>query len=73
MGPTALLPVRKEGVLRIFIALEPAIFGSSSKHTNHYTTKATKMEVQSAFYEKVPAGGGVGSGAVPGDVYWWVD
>jgi hypothetical protein len=37
-------------VLRIFIALknpspwpgfEPATFGSSGKHTNHYTTKAT--------------------------------
>jgi hypothetical protein len=42
-------------VLRIFIALkksialagfEPAIFGSSGKHTNHYTAKATfPMEV----------------------------
>jgi hypothetical protein len=38
-------------VLRIFIALkksialagfEPATFGSSGKHTNHYTTKATR-------------------------------
>jgi hypothetical protein len=31
-------------VLRIFIALagfEPATFGSSGKHTNHYTTKET--------------------------------
>jgi hypothetical protein len=42
--------MRAEGVLRIFIALqksivlaglEPATFGSSSKHINHYTTKAT--------------------------------
>jgi hypothetical protein len=42
--------MRKEGVLRIFIALknpspwpgfEPATFGSSGQHTNHYTTKAT--------------------------------
>jgi hypothetical protein len=46
----ALLPIREEGVLRIFIALknpsswpgfEPATFGSSDQHTNHYTTKAT--------------------------------
>jgi hypothetical protein len=48
----ALLPIREEGVLRIFIALkksmalsgfEPANFGSSGKHTNHCTTKATKF------------------------------
>jgi hypothetical protein len=39
----------KEGVLQIFIALkihrpagfEPMTLGSSGKHTNHYTTKAT--------------------------------
>jgi hypothetical protein len=40
----------KEGVLRIFIAIkkfialvafEPASFGSSGKHTNHYATEAT--------------------------------
>jgi hypothetical protein len=40
----------KEGVLRIFIALKypspfpgtnPRPFGSSGKHTNHYTTEAT--------------------------------
>jgi hypothetical protein len=46
----ALLPIREEGVLRIFIALknpppwsgfEGATFGSSGQHTNHYTTKAT--------------------------------
>jgi hypothetical protein len=46
----ALLPIREEGVLRIFIALknpspwpafEPATFGSSGQHTNHYTTKVT--------------------------------
>jgi hypothetical protein len=39
-------------VLRIFIALknpspwpgfEAATFGSSGQHTNHYTTKATKV------------------------------
>jgi hypothetical protein len=44
------LPIQEEGVLRIFIALknpspwpgyEPATFGSSGKHTNHYTTKET--------------------------------
>jgi hypothetical protein len=49
MDLPALLPIR-EGVLRIFIALkksialagfEPAIFGSSGKHTNHNTTEAT--------------------------------
>jgi hypothetical protein len=47
----ALLPIREEGVLRIFIALknpspwsgfETATFGSSGKHINHYTTKATR-------------------------------
>jgi hypothetical protein len=46
----ALLFIRDEGVLRIFIALknpspcpgfETATFGSSVQHTNHYTTKAT--------------------------------
>jgi hypothetical protein len=52
MGPSRfLLPIREEGVLRIFIALknpspwpgfEPATFGSSGQHTNHYITKATK-------------------------------
>jgi hypothetical protein len=48
----ALLPIQEEGVLRIFIALknpslwpdlEPATFGSSGQHTNHYTTKATNF------------------------------
>jgi hypothetical protein len=48
----ALLPIREEGVLRIFIALknptpwpgfEPATFGSSGQHTNHYTIKATEF------------------------------
>jgi hypothetical protein len=44
-----LLPIRKEGVVRIFIALKnpspwPATFGSSGKHTNHYTSKATAVE-----------------------------
>jgi hypothetical protein len=46
----ALLPIREEDVLRIFIILknpspwpgfEPATSGSSGRHTNHYTTKAT--------------------------------
>jgi hypothetical protein len=46
----ALLPIREEGVLRIFIALknpspwpgfEPETLVSSDQHTNHYTTKAT--------------------------------
>jgi hypothetical protein len=46
----ALLPIQEEGVLRIFTALkksialagfEPTTFGSSGKHTNHYTTKVT--------------------------------
>jgi hypothetical protein len=49
MGPPAFLPIRKKGVLRIFIALKnpspwPASNPqplSSGKHTNHYTTKAT--------------------------------
>jgi hypothetical protein len=32
------------------------------------------VQLQSAFHEKVPSeGGGVGSGAVRGEVYWWVD
>jgi hypothetical protein len=51
---TALLPIREEGVLRIFIALknplpwpgfEPSNFGCSGQHTNHYTTKATSMSL----------------------------
>jgi hypothetical protein len=46
----ALLPIREEGALRIFIALknslpwpgfEPATFGSSGQQTNHYTTMAS--------------------------------
>jgi hypothetical protein len=50
MGRPALLPLRKKGVLRIFIALkipslsawsEAAKLGSNSKYTNHYTTEAT--------------------------------
>jgi hypothetical protein len=48
-GPPALLPIRREGVLRIFIALKihrlgpvrTANFGPSGKHANHYTTKVT--------------------------------
>jgi hypothetical protein len=48
---SALLSIWEEGVLQIFITLkkksvalagfEPAIFGSSGKHTNHYTTAVT--------------------------------
>jgi hypothetical protein len=52
IGPPALLPVREEGVLRIFIALtgfERANFGSSGKHSNHYTTKATGMNGSRSF------------------------
>jgi hypothetical protein len=55
MGPSRFTSHPKEGVLRIFIALknpwpaapwpgfEPATFGSSSQHTNDYTTKATGL------------------------------
>jgi hypothetical protein len=48
----ALLPIWEEGVLQICIALknpspgpgfEPATFGSSGQHTNHYTTKVTQI------------------------------
>jgi hypothetical protein len=51
---TRRLPIREEGVLRIFIAFknpsswpgfEPAIFGSSGQHTNHNTTKATQNKL----------------------------
>jgi hypothetical protein len=47
MGPSALLPIREEDVLRIFITFKnpspcpgfkPATFGSSGQHTNQYTT-----------------------------------
>jgi hypothetical protein len=50
MRPTALLPKREEGALRVFIALknpspwqgfEPATFGCSGMHANHYTTEET--------------------------------
>jgi hypothetical protein len=46
-------------VLRIFIALknpspwpgfEPANFGSSGQHTNHYTTKVTIDETAGGYY-----------------------
>jgi hypothetical protein len=52
MDLSALLSIRGEGVLRIFIALkspspwpgfEPATFGSSGQHTNHYAIKGTKI------------------------------
>jgi hypothetical protein len=48
----SLLPIREQDVLRILIALkksivlsgfEPATFGSSGKHTNHYATKAATL------------------------------
>jgi hypothetical protein len=51
-GLPALLPIREEDVLRIFIAfknsspwpgLEPATLGSSGQHTNHYTTEANMI------------------------------
>jgi hypothetical protein len=54
MGPSRFTPHPKEGVLRIFIALknpspwpgfEPATFGSSGKHTNHYTTEAASARL----------------------------
>jgi hypothetical protein len=46
MGPPALLPIREEGVLLIFIALKvhrlgrvrTRNLGFSGKHTNNYTT-----------------------------------
>jgi hypothetical protein len=49
MGPTALLPIRGKVCCGFLLPLkihrlcrfEPATFGSSGKHTNHYTTKAT--------------------------------
>jgi hypothetical protein len=44
MRPSGFTSHPKEGVLMMFIALagfEPAAFGSSGKHTNHYTTKET--------------------------------
>jgi hypothetical protein len=46
MGPTLYFPSEggKEGVLLIFVAgIEPATFGSVGKHTNHSTTKATRV------------------------------
>jgi hypothetical protein len=54
MGPSRFTSHAKEGVLRIFVVLkisislavlEPATFGSSGKHTNNYTTKATLCNV----------------------------
>jgi hypothetical protein len=46
MGPMALLlpppPPPKEGVLRIFIALNyPSLWFGLNKHANHYMTDAT--------------------------------
>jgi hypothetical protein len=43
-------------VLRTFIALawfEPATFGSSDKHTNHYTTKATWLSYEFFFLNMI--------------------
>jgi hypothetical protein len=63
----ALFPIREEGVLRIFIPLkypspwpdfEPATFGSSSQHTNHYTTKATTMRIVWFLVRFLPADDG---------------
>jgi hypothetical protein len=50
MGPPALFTIRRNvccGFLsplksNALAGLETATFGSSGKHTNHYTTKATK-------------------------------
>jgi hypothetical protein len=57
MGPSRFTSHPKEGVLRIFIALknpwpgfEPATFGSSSQHTNDYTTKATGLLLERLNY-----------------------
>jgi hypothetical protein len=59
----ALLPIREEGVLRIFIALknpspwpgfEPANFGYSGQHTNHYTIKATNVMFKNLKAKAVP-------------------
>jgi hypothetical protein len=48
MGPSGFTSLSKEVVLRIFIALagfDTGTFGSSGKHTNHYTTEATVADV----------------------------
>jgi hypothetical protein len=54
MGLSGCTSNPKEGVLRIFITLkkihrlagfEPATFGSSGKHTNHYTTEVTSTHL----------------------------
>jgi hypothetical protein len=49
IGTSGFTSPLKEGVLLIFIALknpfEPTTSGSSGKHTNHYTTKATTFSI----------------------------
>jgi hypothetical protein len=60
MRPSRFTSHPKRGVPRIFIVLkksivlagfEPMTFGSSDKHTNHYTTKATDMHSYQATKE----------------------
>jgi hypothetical protein len=54
MGPPALLPIRRKVCCGFLLPLkihrigrfEPATFGSSGKHTNHYTTEATNLCVK---------------------------
>jgi hypothetical protein len=58
----ALLPIREEGVLRIFIALknpspwpgfEPTTFGSRDQNTNHYTTKTTNLHLKEEIFIRI--------------------
>jgi hypothetical protein len=56
MGPSGLLPIREEGVLRIFITLKnPSPWPGSNlrswggKHTNRHIIKATKAVFSSRF------------------------
>jgi hypothetical protein len=55
MGPAALLPILRKvccgflSPLKIHRFGEPATFGSSGKHTNHYTTEAIELYVLSTY------------------------
>jgi hypothetical protein len=55
MGPAALLPIPRKlccgflSPLKMYRFGEPATFGSSVKHTNHYTTKAIGLSVLSTY------------------------
>jgi hypothetical protein len=57
MGPPALLPIQRKVCCRFLSPLkihhlgEPAAFGSSGKHTNHYTTEAIVLYILSAYIE----------------------